>query len=761
MKRQIRVIHLSDLHFRKDTDVKFYRRLNNALRKEEIPPDIFLVSGDLVDNNSLKLKNSKVEMCFKNAHDYLVELCKEFSLDPQKRLFIVPGNHDVGPFGNKYSKESHELFNNQFGPYSESKHINIDGRDLIVGCFNSNITKGSINFANGELTDAELEKFENKLANIEKKISLSAYKIALLHHHPMPVLRSEYSKSLKLGRFVVIKESMDQERFLVLNNSATFMAEMLNNGVDLIFHGHKHHRGAAKASFPLYPEGFRNIAIISAGSIGQYTDEKELSFNIVDIIDNGQVNVNFHVKRAAAAYRKGPDSITIFNEREARHNRFEASKRLALTSSKKTIFSDAISADWGTWTRHILNEEWVPTRTSTKKKIHTEIRSRSGLFTEIPQIEVTSSETYNAEWEPDGKPDKGRQKGVYSFNQRPMSKSDPINAEIKIEIPNAVSFTKEQRLGFTKNEKEEKIGWDFSNVLPEHLVWRIKFPVNLPPIKPTVRVMDDSKEIDESEQLYCLNNFNYLKKSNELLLDIEYPLPNKEYAIIWNLPTEGDLREETMVSAKMINDFETIREFLLGLKKEDSLDNGIIGKWFNEISNEIVDLKFVKTKYKNIALEISLAVLDEKKNEIRYVGFSCPKCEDQMNSSIWKQNTAIGHLIPGYVYKSKRAVFKPYPKGPHEAIKPYLRKAACISDNIDKNQKNTKDYLKAFFAIPLNYPIESDHVIAVLELATCERHKLLYELHDEKRAEKLAKRVIIGNLVNKKFKSLIEKEGVI
>ena len=51
-------------------------------------------------------------------------------------------------------------------------------------------------------------------------------KILLLHHHPMPIFRSEYNSDLL-------------DSFLSLKNSATLIRESIKNNIRLILHGHK------------------------------------------------------------------------------------------------------------------------------------------------------------------------------------------------------------------------------------------------------------------------------------------------------------------------------------------------------------------------------------------------------------------------------------------------------------------------------------------------------------------------------------------
>jgi UDP-2,3-diacylglucosamine pyrophosphatase LpxH len=811
MKEDIRVIQLSDLHFTSNPDLKLYNRVKKAIYSKKRPPDIIIVSGDIVDNENLKTNKSKLQTAFVKARIFLTDLCNDFKLDPEKRLFVVPGNHDFRLLGNFNSTVSHELFDKIFKSYFESRYI--DELGLIIGCFNSNCTDSKINLATGEVLDKEFEKFERFLIEKKEEVSSdefpdefqSAKRVALLHHHPMPVRRSEYKKNISLLRFILFKESTDQEKFLILNNSATFMTEMVRNKFSLICHGHKHHRGLSKAVFPIDENYFKNIAVISAGSIGKPTEEGVLSFNIIDMLDNGQINVNFQVKEGAGGYYTSPDSTEVFDKQEIRLNRFEILKNSASWTTKKSIFSDKISTRSGDWTRYNLNKKLIPSQ-GTGEKIKSEITCASGLFTIRPKMRIANSQDIYADWKSEEQEDPNIQKGAFILDPE-TNEERSIDAEILIEIPNAVSFTKEQRKGFIEKikmpgkkaltDKEDRIFWEFTNILPERLVWIIEFPDDFRPKNIRVRVTDLEGRIDKAEQEYCRKNFHYLWEGNKALMSIDYLIPERYYGIVWNLESER-VNKKRSLSPKELNEFECIRKYLLNLKKKDSLKNKKFGKLLNKIYGEITNCEILswedvkkdkkelkqqnkeegeqqnkqkeeqkdekkdkrnekrKNKYKGVPLEIAISAFDEENSKIKYVGFYCPKCADQIKSCIWKHSTGIGHPITGYVFKSKEACFNPFPYEPDEVTKGILRKPACVSDK-NEEVKNEKDYLKSFFAIPLFYPVKSDHVIAVLEFATCSRHNLLYELNEGEDAEIYAKRQIYCYLANKIFGDFISK----
>ncbi|NJK31887.1 MAG: hypothetical protein HC927_05445 [Deltaproteobacteria bacterium] len=89
----LRVLHLSDFHFRVETSwnaTPLLEDLVNCIgdpaRMSLLPPDLVVVTGDIA------FSGRKAEYAL--AADFLSQLCARISL-PINRVFMVPGNHDV------------------------------------------------------------------------------------------------------------------------------------------------------------------------------------------------------------------------------------------------------------------------------------------------------------------------------------------------------------------------------------------------------------------------------------------------------------------------------------------------------------------------------------------------------------------------------------------------------------------------------------------------------------------------------------------
>jgi len=91
----LRVAHISDLHFGADGQDETWLALTKHLR-EEIRPDLILVTGDIVDTPKNHL--------YAEAKKSLDQLCQSIQGKSQPvKYYVCPGNHDRFPKGTRWS----------------------------------------------------------------------------------------------------------------------------------------------------------------------------------------------------------------------------------------------------------------------------------------------------------------------------------------------------------------------------------------------------------------------------------------------------------------------------------------------------------------------------------------------------------------------------------------------------------------------------------------------------------------------------------
>jgi predicted MPP superfamily phosphohydrolase len=205
--RPVVIFHISDLHFGAE-DAEKITALRNEIQR--CKPDVFCITGDIV--NFPRKKN------FLKAKDFIDELEK------YGKVFVVPGNHDAffGRFGIS-------RFRKHLGRDVEfEQYVRIRGKDICLIGVNS--TSGSLRHLQntGRMTRPRIKRFGESVARLKARPELgeygyrNAYKIVLLHHHPLPTVTSE------------------AEAMVYLQKAGYFLTEMSNQGIDIILHGHQH-----------------------------------------------------------------------------------------------------------------------------------------------------------------------------------------------------------------------------------------------------------------------------------------------------------------------------------------------------------------------------------------------------------------------------------------------------------------------------------------------------------------------------------------
>ena len=105
-----------------------------------------------------------------------------------------------------------------------------------------------------------------------------SFKIAVLHHHPLPIPYKRIAHGL-------VKTF--ERKLTVMDNGATFANHLNKMGIDLILHGHEH----MDCYYNVHYCGDRSLTVVSAGSASQ--DElQDNNFNLIKIKANRSVTLD-------------------------------------------------------------------------------------------------------------------------------------------------------------------------------------------------------------------------------------------------------------------------------------------------------------------------------------------------------------------------------------------------------------------------------------------------------------------------------------
>ena len=179
-RKTLEIIHLSDLHIRSNPDKKSSSPSENDLyecgsRVKELikyidfnyPEAHIVITGDITDSGTPK----SIALAKKLMNGWMRE----------KRLTVVPGNHDCGSYGNLYYEERKNNFLKAFSRAIPSKNfpwLKIYDHVGLIGLDTNKLPKKS---ARGHLGKRQIEDLEKILDSRKFKKIIP---IILMHHHP-------------------------------------------------------------------------------------------------------------------------------------------------------------------------------------------------------------------------------------------------------------------------------------------------------------------------------------------------------------------------------------------------------------------------------------------------------------------------------------------------------------------------------------------------------------------------------------------------
>lgn len=315
----VKLLHLSDLHFGSTFDPSLWDYVAKILAGHD-RPNVIVVTGDLVDTPSffmLGLARNELEAT-------LASWCQGNS---GCELVVIPGNHDVGIWGNfawwpwrskfaiVFSEERGNLFKKlptysvyikkrwlaRWGlrtlwtarfallritfrlrrPPPGASVVSMADRSLCFAKFDSS---QRLFLASGYIGAAEINKIYGELLQRRgsqgKGVLLNLVpRIALVHHH---VVAIPYSS--------VVERPTDFEPFLTLRNAGTLLRTLCTWDFDLVLHGHKHLLNFVRVTFDPADQPRSEIAVLAAGSATKRLTLSGMnSFNLIKVHRGGSI----------------------------------------------------------------------------------------------------------------------------------------------------------------------------------------------------------------------------------------------------------------------------------------------------------------------------------------------------------------------------------------------------------------------------------------------------------------------------------------
>ncbi len=729
--RFIKIAHLSDLHFKITANIDkdpHILRLRKDIKHQD--PDIIVVTGDLIENEiSDGFFSSQLIMVLKNVKNFLIKLCDDSKIKPKYGLCVVPGNHDFRMRGIKHREYCKKNFNDLMGRFMKNQPI--PSLNLLICSFDSNCVEDyKVNFASGLIEESDIITYFDKLKDnwsyAQKENSKLEYnfdgliKIALLHHHPMPIADAEM---LDLKR---------REEFLLLKNAGAFMKAMASNNMDIVLHGHKHFPGYSRTGFILEDDVYYT-SIVAAGSAGKA--DPFYSYNIITIDNEGEIEVEHRIS-IKGEYAKLRKKFPLLSYEEFRINR---RKRFIRSYEGGIEFSvDSL-------------------------RQYVEIKGDGSAFLEInfeklksfdgePKISMPYSAILPPYSQPNDPKFSSRTTGQSAYLNngdiifKPPVGKKPIHFRINVPVANSFYFNKrnlesvrEHPPNITRDDEYIffRMGYDVND-----FSMQIVYPDLFRPLgKPHISVYNsfDENLIDEKEQSYCSNLINYLKKPGVVTFSNSNPIPGFSYEISWKLPIEDYEYSRLKYSSQA-----KVRSLREKLSKVNNPTFNQISKKMKELQYKIIKLESYDNLEQDNLFEIMLFGFDHNKRCLRLSGLAeCQKgCYNIDTNPIKNRKWIFGDGIIGQALRSKGlTTFHAESTGEPSLPSP---KVLGVCDSTEEKEH------KLTIAFPLHYPpVHNGAIIGILSLATCSNESGLYSLMDPEKEFAEAHRLVHDHFYEK------------
>jgi 3',5'-cyclic AMP phosphodiesterase CpdA len=298
----MRIVHISDLHF---GDHNLNLRKDLRRRLQTLKPDLILATGDLADSPTAPL--------FKEAGEFLrdlASLCQEPPAhDPNRpRLIVIPGNHDIlaggwtpGWVGKLLGSVDfyHSFADGIAQYYFRPENVWVFGFD--------SAEEGK--YAGGSVRDRDIDLFHEICEQLRAEETFaSAFKIAVVHHHPLPV---NWDKDWR-------------QRWLTMVNAGSFLGAVLHRGIDLVLHGHEHLQAHARLRSTLGGDNSGEMVVFSLGAtLRNVTNPNRNWFSLLTIGNEGDVDIQSFGSQGQFAFADTPVRYVVRSAEAAKQSKFE------------------------------------------------------------------------------------------------------------------------------------------------------------------------------------------------------------------------------------------------------------------------------------------------------------------------------------------------------------------------------------------------------------------------------------------------------
>jgi len=565
------IAHLSDLHLERDTDTNRERwlALRQSLEEHKGTVDLLVVTGDLIE-----LPLWHFEDAFEQARSFLGDLCGLLEINAETHLLVVPGNHDVRRYRGflSFSSQAFKTFEKIFQTQWASEPRFFPELGICFFSFNSNPrTRAFPDLAAGFVSPDELVRMRHHIDRLQQgdpEPWAATTRIALVHHHPMPIGPTQRKPAQLIGG----------EPYMLLKNAGLFMEEVLAAGMDLVLHGHRHYPAYSRASFARHGGSSHSITIVAAGSVGQ-DDDHPLSYQLLEIRDSGEVRLRRYCLRNAT-YQPEDDLplVTYTEARKPYRDRLIAQQKPELHIGKYTCqmkIQEGSGDCVGTWA---VKQATARIKTAAVSAIPRKFFSATGYF-HAPSYTLPGDHQ-NVYFAKSSGVDAGLEPaalcGQIVFDP-PVGES-PVSYDERMQINNAFYFNLQDLLDSTGGRRDNENAFVDVPHVCEMLCLSVTFPERHFPKTFRVKAFKDlsiSKPRHDSAESNLAQRFlTSTRAGRTVSLVLQKPLPGYSYQISWTLP--GTEAEEGAFTGENVQGADEIRSRFLSGKYRSQVEQALV-----------------------------------------------------------------------------------------------------------------------------------------------------------------------------------------
>ncbi|MBF0630654.1 MAG: metallophosphoesterase [Magnetococcales bacterium] len=320
----VKIAHLSDLHCdgKPDWVENYFAPVISLLEREA--PEIIVITGDSVNSPRKKQFRTLVE-----SIKYLEERVRTaLQKRNNNKLFIVvvPGNHDKFHYGVRFSLLGIKLFGKEklfheslcaiYGKGCLKETIRNIRSEYGVSLFPLDSCQGRIDFARGYIKNplGDFREY-NEILKAGNKEGNPSLRIALLHHHPLPVISAPITET-KLKNKI-------RSRYLSLDRAMAFLKAAHETKIDIVLHGHKHINGEYKLEQYVPDTEIWNNLIVSACGSSAKRNEDNRNIKIMELsTSEGLILRNYIFHGDGNLFQLRGDRVVLLSLSEIRRRLF-------------------------------------------------------------------------------------------------------------------------------------------------------------------------------------------------------------------------------------------------------------------------------------------------------------------------------------------------------------------------------------------------------------------------------------------------------